>query len=322
MTGDFGNASAGGNATWDPPFDGIIVTYVYTPVTTVPEPGSLALLGAAGLAGLGLARRRGKKRRLSCGSKTTWRWPSARPWWRTGGRRAKASIGRSGNWSSPTKDARPVSVRSNVRGWHSDSDFFRRDAECARTLKRRAESVAIELTRLVVAPTGAPRTFRFTMDAWANVLRNGGYNSVHNHPNSLWSGVYYVDGGNPEPTPRENGKLELIDPRSGVNMLYIDKNVLDGRYLIEPIPGLMVVFPSWLKHMVHPYYGKRRTDLRRVQRVCGRAAGRNRGRCAAAGLSSGVFRRSPPTCDRTAPIPAAKQDGGNPRRRRPAAGAS
>jgi uncharacterized protein (TIGR02466 family) len=71
----------------------------------------------------------------------------------------------------------------------------------------------------------------------------------------LWSGVYYVDGGNPEPMPRENGKLELIDPRSGVNMLYIDKNVLDGRYLIEPIPGLMVVFPSWLKHMVHPYYG-------------------------------------------------------------------
>jgi hypothetical protein len=58
--GNFGNASAGGNATWDPPFDGIIVTYVYTPVTTVPEPGSLALLGAAGLAGLGLARRRAK----------------------------------------------------------------------------------------------------------------------------------------------------------------------------------------------------------------------------------------------------------------------
>jgi hypothetical protein len=59
-TGEFGNASGGGNATWDPPFDGITVTYVYTPVTTVPEPGGLALLGAAGLAGLGLARRRAK----------------------------------------------------------------------------------------------------------------------------------------------------------------------------------------------------------------------------------------------------------------------
>jgi hypothetical protein len=58
--GDFGNASAGGSATWDPPFDGITVTYIYTPVTTVPEPGSLALLGAAGLAGLGLSRRRTK----------------------------------------------------------------------------------------------------------------------------------------------------------------------------------------------------------------------------------------------------------------------
>lgn len=58
--GDFGNASAGGDATWDPPFDGITLTYVYTPVTSVPEPGSLALVGVAGLAGLGLARRRAK----------------------------------------------------------------------------------------------------------------------------------------------------------------------------------------------------------------------------------------------------------------------
>jgi hypothetical protein len=58
--GAFGFASAGGSATWDPPFDGITVTYVYTPVTTVPEPGGLPLLGAAGLAGLGLARRRAK----------------------------------------------------------------------------------------------------------------------------------------------------------------------------------------------------------------------------------------------------------------------
>jgi uncharacterized protein (TIGR02466 family) len=72
----------------------------------------------------------------------------------------------------------------------------------------------------------------------------------------MWSGVYYVDRGEPDPTPTENGKLELLDPRSGINMIYFDKNVLDGRYVIEPVPGLMLLFPSWLKHMVHPYFGK------------------------------------------------------------------
>ncbi len=147
-------------------------------------------------------------------------------------------------------------VRSNVRGWHSETDFFNWDAGCARVLKERVETLAIELTRLVAAPTGQARTFKFRSSAWANVLRNGGYNSVHNHPNSMWSGVYYVDRGEPDPTPNENGKLELLDPRGGINMLYIEKNVLDGRYVIEPVPGLMLVFPSWLKHMVHPYFGK------------------------------------------------------------------
>jgi uncharacterized protein (TIGR02466 family) len=146
--------------------------------------------------------------------------------------------------------------RSNVKGWHSNTDFFQWDAECARVLRKRVDTLAIDLTRLVAAPTGESRTFRFAAAAWANVLRDGGYNSVHNHPNCMWSGVYYVDRGEPDPTPNENGKLELLDPRSGINMLYIEKNVLDGRYLIEPVPGLMVVFPSWLKHMVHPYFGK------------------------------------------------------------------
>jgi|SRR5215470_2234213 len=146
--------------------------------------------------------------------------------------------------------------RSNVNGWHSSTDFFQWDAECVRVLKKRAETVTVELTRLVAAPTGQDRTFRFRFTGWANVLRSGGYNSVHNHPNSMWSGVYYVDRGEPEPTPNENGKLELLDPRSGINMVYIEKNVLDGRYVIEPLPGLMLLFPSWLKHMVHPYFGK------------------------------------------------------------------
>lgn len=55
------SASGGGSATWDPPtVDGLTVTYIFTPNATVPEPGTLALLGMGAMAGLGFARRRVK----------------------------------------------------------------------------------------------------------------------------------------------------------------------------------------------------------------------------------------------------------------------
>ncbi len=71
---------------------------------------------------------------------------------------------------------------------------------------------------------------------------------------STWSGVYYVACGKKDNDDQANGKLELVDPRIGVNMLRTDVQVFDGRYLVDPKPGLMVMFPSWLKHMVHPYF--------------------------------------------------------------------
>lgn len=53
------SATGGGSATWDPPaVDGLTVTYIFTPNSTVPEPGTLALLGMGAMAGLGFARRR------------------------------------------------------------------------------------------------------------------------------------------------------------------------------------------------------------------------------------------------------------------------
>jgi hypothetical protein len=55
-------SSAFGSGTWDPPPPkGLTVTYIYTPNATVPEPGTLALLGMGAMAGLGFSRRRPKK---------------------------------------------------------------------------------------------------------------------------------------------------------------------------------------------------------------------------------------------------------------------
>jgi uncharacterized protein (TIGR02466 family) len=125
--------------------------------------------------------------------------------------------------------------RSNVGGWHSASDLLDRDAAPIRKLRQRVMSVTAAITRTVTVANAAPRTFNCRIDGWANVSRHGHYNSVHSHP---------------------NGRLELIDPRAGANMLAPESSALQTRYLITPTPGLMVLFPSWLNHLVHPFFGR------------------------------------------------------------------
>jgi uncharacterized protein (TIGR02466 family) len=114
--------------------------------------------------------------------------------------------------------------------------------------------VALDMTRLVTTGEGQ-RKINLQMDCWANVSRRGQYNSVHDHAGATWSGVYYVSGGEPDNDDPLNGKLELLDPRIGVNVFGGEEGLFGGRYFVEPMPGLMVIFPGWLKHMVHPFTG-------------------------------------------------------------------
>ncbi len=43
---------------------------------------------------------------------------------------------------------------------------------------------------------------------WANINPPGGMNRAQQHPNSLWSGVYYIKA------PKNSGHLKIDDPRS------------------------------------------------------------------------------------------------------------
>ena len=149
-------------------------------------------------------------------------------------------------------------TRSNVNGWHSTVDFFSWQNEGVEQLGKRVEQMLMGVTRAVtLAPDeGNTRSFKYRIDAWANINRHGAYNTVHNHPNCLWSGVYYVAAGSPDKSLPHNGKLELLDPRVGTNAFYTKGTIFEARYIIDPLPGLMVMFPAWLNHFVHPFYGE------------------------------------------------------------------
>jgi uncharacterized protein (TIGR02466 family) len=139
--------------------------------------------------------------------------------------------------------------RSNVGGWHSKQDLFSWPSDCVGTLKDRVIACTSDMIRIVTKPKSPQLNLQ--LECWANVARRGNYNAMHDHTAAIWSGVYYVSQGEPDGNDPHNGKLELLDPRVGVNMF----GELNTNYLVDPIPGLMVMFPGWLKHMVRPFSG-------------------------------------------------------------------
>ena len=149
----------------------------------------------------------------------------------------------------------PSVERSNVGGWHSDLDFLERHDDSVVDLRRRLEAFVRDLNAAVLEENADRRPQDFTLQGWANVLRRGGYNGPHSHPNAFWSGVYYVTGNETLDGHPFSGKLELVDPRPGASLSYAEQTRLYGRFLLSPTAGQMILVPAWLQHWVHPYHG-------------------------------------------------------------------
>ncbi|TGD70946.1 hypothetical protein E4634_20295 [Mangrovimicrobium sediminis] len=145
--------------------------------------------------------------------------------------------------------------RSNVGGWHSGMDFLQRDDEAINTLRQRMREFAESVLRQFAHADAAQAPMNFSLEGWANLLRQGQYNSVHCHPNAAWSMVYYVTSNQQVADNPFSGKLELIDPRPGAGLTYSEQTTLYGRFLVNPHAGQMLAFPAWLQHQVHPCAG-------------------------------------------------------------------
>jgi uncharacterized protein (TIGR02466 family) len=144
--------------------------------------------------------------------------------------------------------------RSNIGGWHSRPDF----------LSRREPAVSAftawltwALRRMIDATAGVD-AFKGTLSAsaWATICRAGAYHAPHSHPDSAWSGVYYVDPGTSSPNHPLSGVLEFLDPRAAVEAVTAPGDPYGEPFRVRPQAGLLVVFPSWLYHWVHPYAGQ------------------------------------------------------------------
>jgi uncharacterized protein (TIGR02466 family) len=86
---------------------------------------------------------------------------------------------------------------------------------------------------------------------WVNLLKGGGHHSAHIHPHSILSGTFYVEA------PVGSGAIRFEDPRLPMMMAAPQRTAdapeeLRPFVTIEPKPGLLLLWESWLRHEVLP----------------------------------------------------------------------
>jgi len=90
---------------------------------------------------------------------------------------------------------------------------------------------------------------------WVNLLRGPGHHSAHIHPHSIISGTLYVE------VPKGSGSIRFEDPRLPMMMAAPTRQAdapeeLQPFVTVEPRPGLLLLFESWLRHEVLPGTGR------------------------------------------------------------------
>ena len=83
---------------------------------------------------------------------------------------------------------------------------------------------------------------------WVNLLKSGGQHSGHIHPHSIISGTFYVE------VPPGSGAIRFEDPRLPLMMAAPPR--ADTFVTVEPRPGLLLMWESWLRHEVLAGTGK------------------------------------------------------------------
>lgn len=127
--------------------------------------------------------------------------------------------------------------------WQTDQNLHLMPefAELDRHIRRAAHFVFDEVLALVY------EDFLIT-GCWANINPVGAAHKEHQHPNNFLSGVYYVKAG-------EGGnRIEFADPRPQAHFLMpqvkLNNGYNSGKTMITIQPGVIVLFPSWLRHSV------------------------------------------------------------------------
>ena len=135
--------------------------------------------------------------------------------------------------------------KTNAGGWHSSTDMNQKEKynPLTRELFNMQEEI-YQKENLSRKPVLG--------NMWANINYPGNSNRPHLHPNSLFSGVYWIK------TPMKSGNLMLYDPRPGNHTTMPNRKEgkmppeLWKEIHYEPKAGRCIMFPAWMWHEVKP----------------------------------------------------------------------
>ena len=135
-------------------------------------------------------------------------------------------------------------INTNHGGWHSTTDMH---------LKQEYEPLVKKLNEFQkeICTEECYSHPTLLSNMWANINYPGCFNKNHVHPNSNWSGVYYIK------TPKDCGKLHIEDPRIGsimtVPKIFPPDKIsqrLQQHIAYIPVAGRLLMFPAFLNHYV------------------------------------------------------------------------
>ncbi|MGH8317469.1 MAG: 2OG-Fe(II) oxygenase family protein [Steroidobacteraceae bacterium] len=148
------------------------------------------------------------------------------------------------SWVLGSRAASPAPAgRTNRGGWNSKEMALLEQPIWAPLRQTIHSACAMALAEM--GRGGEP----FVLQSWVNLHDRGGFNFMHMHEASLLSGSFYLK------VPAGSGALCFRDPRPGCI-----HGALKGSFPnahadinLKPSTGLLVLFPSWMEHLVEPH---------------------------------------------------------------------
>tara|TARA_R110000803_G_scaffold210796_1_gene283792 strand:+ start:3247 stop:3825 length:579 start_codon:yes stop_codon:yes gene_type:complete len=139
-------------------------------------------------------------------------------------------------------------LKSNVGGFQSDNIMNK--IICDNLLQKCVKCITDTYNLKI-------RTKFELSNLWINKNKKNEFNLPHIHPNAHFSGVYYLE------VSKDYGEI-IFFREGGLNQLgfhdFIDSRDFNDSYTIKPQKGMLIIFPSSLRHMVAPHF----EDIERI----------------------------------------------------------
>ena len=97
-------------------------------------------------------------------------------------------------------------------------------------------------TNRVLDHNGIMRDSAYISSMWLNAAYQHNNHVAHTHPNSIFSGVVYLQ------CPKNSQQLIFWDPRPQTSIMQLRSTIEQSYASIDPTVGIMALWPSWLMH--------------------------------------------------------------------------